>query len=266
MIGKKAEKILEKAGKLYDRSRFDEAFEHYQRVANKDSECMPAIVGMCMVFERMGKVGAIKDYFEKNKEANMSEIMLEHGKWFFKTGHYNRSMSCFNITTALDPDSYEGFFNKGVIFMEYYKDEDPDMLKKAMDCFGSALKIKPDFTNASLNMAAVLLELEKYRASIACCDEALKHNPNSAALLTKKGIGLDSMREYKKAMRCYEQALEIDPDDHIALHNKSRLHYSLDQISEFLSLLERAAKIDPDIPDYEDIKKTLTDRLKSDKI
>ena len=76
-----------------------------------------------------------------------------------------------------------------------------------------------------------------------------------------KGNILSSMNKYDDAMTCYDRALQIEPDSALAMYNKSRLLYFLDRIHEAAELLERVSAIDPNLPDLDDLRGMLKDRI-----
>ena len=85
--------------------------------------------------------------------------------------------------------------------------------------------------------------------------------PDHAVAHMNKGNILSSMNKYDDAMTCYDRALQIEPDSALAMYNKSRLLYLLDRVREAAELLEKAAAIDPNLPDLDDLRGMLKERM-----
>ena len=258
--------MLEKATKFHDRKEFEKAMKCYWDILEIIPDHIPAVMGICMILENTGKFDEIASYFKKNKEEEIAVTFLKLAEGFYESRRHEKAMSCLHIATILDSKNYVGFFNRGLMFDEYYDiNKNPDMLTNAADCYDKVLKIRPDYTDASFNKGLSLFKLGKHKTAVACYDNILKDDPDNVQALVEKGINLDSLYKHEKAMRCYDRALDNEPHNASAMYNKAKTLYQLDRIRESADLLDEAAKVDPHLPDYDYLKNMLIERLKSGK-
>jgi len=108
--------------------------------------------------------------------------------------------------------------NRGLLYMRKGEQE------KAAADYKSAIKIKPDLTQAYVNQAASLILQKKYNEAVVSLNKALedKQSPTRTAALLNRAIALDAQEDYKGAYYDLKAALAIRPDWKPALDLISR--------------------------------------------
>ena len=113
-----------------------------------------------------------------------------------------------------------GWFARG----EQLESDDPAAAEHA---YRRALAIAPDFTDAYLNLGAMLCEDERYSEAVELYDRAIARCPHEALLHYNRAIALEDQQRDTDALVSYERCLELAPDLADAHYNAARLHEKL---------------------------------------
>ena len=111
-----------------------------------------------------------------------------------------------DIILSRDPTAAEAWLNRGLIARDCKRD-----LIKALEYFETAVKIRPDYAEAHLNLASVLTDLKRYDAALDSYDRAVDSNPGLADIYYNRAATLRDMREYRAAIENYDKVFEIEP-------------------------------------------------------
>jgi tetratricopeptide (TPR) repeat protein len=76
-----------------------------------------------------------------------------------------------------------------------------------------ALELKPDFTEASINYSALLLDTGRVEEALGVVEAGLKHAPKDRSLLQNKGLALFDLGRNEEAAPVLEQAVSSAEDD-----------------------------------------------------
>ena len=107
----------------------------------------------------------------------------------------------------------------GLSFQNLFK------IKKSIDCFENALKIRPGYDKAAFNMALVKRAKGFSDASVAYIDQALLYNPTYRQALYKRGEWAAEEGNYARAVSDWQKLLELVGDD-------ERLRVKIDSLRE----------------------------------
>jgi len=110
--------------------------------------------------------------------------------------------------------------------------------EKAIECYGRALEINPNYAKVWYNKGNALSKLGRHKEAIECYDRVLEINPNFAAWYNK-GVALGELRRYEEAIECYDKALEINPNFAEAWYNKGNV---LDELGKYEEAVESKGK------------------------
>ena len=146
---------------------------------------------------------------------------------------------------AKDPETW--FFM--AIRWEYAGDgryKDQDGMKKALECYDSALELKKDFDVAFYNKGVLLSLMGRKEEAMKLITEWLQKHPASDKGWVDRGLLLRNMGNIDGAIKCYDNAILINPECDLALVNKGTALYSKGLYEEALECLEKAIKIRPD--------------------
>jgi tetratricopeptide (TPR) repeat protein len=160
----------------------------------------------------------------------------------------------------LFPDCENFHFMAGLAW-EFLNDK-----KKALEFYGRALSVNPDFVPAICNMAKILLDGGKIHESRKFYKKALKFSPESFEVNLNAGNVEAAAGNIRKAIDFYRAAHEISPENPAATGNiLMNMHYNYDYSAEqiyrehlrFARLMEKSNP-----PIRPEIKKTETKKIR----
>jgi len=154
-------------------------------------------------------LAAMKDAREESPDD--INLLLSEANIYYKMGNKEEFKRLLELATSKDPKNPELQYNLGVIASESDHPED------AMGYYKKAIELDPNFINAYINSAALVLNKE----------QALIEEMNGLGTSKKDDLRYDELRQmrqdvYKDAIPYLEKALEIDPKNLSAaktLHN-----------------------------------------------
>ena len=97
----------------------------------------------------------------------------------------------------------------------------------AEQAYRRALASAPDFTDAYLNLGAMLCEDGRFAEAVDLYDRAIERRPQEALLFYNRAIALEDQHRDPDALASYERCLELAPDLADAHYNAARLHEKL---------------------------------------
>ena len=83
--------------------------------------------------------------------------------------------------------------------------------KLAIDWYGRAIKLKPDYGEAINNIGTVFYSEKQYKKAITYYKRSLRNAGPRAPVLANLGAAYFGRRDYKQASQYYEEALALDP-------------------------------------------------------
>lgn len=98
---------------------------------------------------------------------------------------------------------------------------------QAEAAYREALALEPGYTDASLNLGAMLCEQARWAEALTVFDRALAVAPETALLHYDRAIALEELGRVRDALKSYERCLELAPDFSDAHFNAARLHEQL---------------------------------------
>jgi len=97
-------------------------------------------------------------------------------------------------------------------------------MQGAEAAYRKALAIAPDFSDAYLNLGAMLCESGRHEEAATLYDAALGQRPDVALLHFNRAVALEDLGRLPDALQSYERCLEIDSTVGDAHFNAARLH------------------------------------------
>jgi hypothetical protein len=133
----------------------------------------------------------------------------------FDTGHMERAVDLFGRAIALKPDFAEAYSDRGMALRKLKRFED------ALASYDRAIALKPDFAMAHNNRANTLLDLKRPAEALASCDKAIALNRDLVIAYFNRGNALQDLRRPEDALTSYDKAIALKPDFVEAYWNKS---------------------------------------------
>lgn len=98
---------------------------------------------------------------------------------------------------------------------------------EARRIYEQAIAIAPDFTNAYLNLGAILCESGDCDEAVRVFSKGIEHRPDEPLLYFNRAVALEDLNRFEEALASYDLALQLDPNLADAHFNAGRLHDEL---------------------------------------
>ncbi len=177
------------------------------------------VKNIALIYMTQGKdEEAIKAIEEaRNENPEDTALMQAQADLFYKQGNIAKYKEIMEQIVANDPENPDLLYNLGVSASRL---EDND---QAMEYYKKALELKPDYTSAQINIAALILSNEK----------AIVEEMNNLGTTSKDYKRYDELKLkrdglYKSAIPYLEGALKSDSDNIEAVRTLMNIFYQLD--------------------------------------
>lgn len=121
--------------------------------------------------------------------------------------------------------------------------------EQAKACWQQALRIKPDFAEASSNFGNFLKEQQNYQEAEAAYRQAIKIKPDYSEALYNLGILLQEQNRFEEAEATYRHVLRIKPDFAGALCNLGNTLQAQNRLQEAEAAYRQVRHLHPDYID-----------------
>jgi tetratricopeptide (TPR) repeat protein len=180
---------------------------------------------------------------ETTKPKLSEPALLKAGRALLDDGHYQAAIDVLSKAIAQNPSDAIAYNSRGFAYLKTSEYE------KALSDFDAALRLKPDYTNASVNRktaaaklpAAVpnkppapkgdaatlyargrkLLEAGDFKQAIIAFTDVLQFNSAHSRAFNSRGYCHLRLKNYKAAIADFDAALRIDPKYENASHNRA---------------------------------------------
>lgn len=122
-------------------------------------------------------------------------------------------------------------------------------LAPALQSYGKALNLRPDFFEARFNRANALRSANRLDAALTDYDAALTLRPEHPATWNNRGIVLLETGRHEEALQSFDRALALQPDHLGALNNRGNTLQQLGRYLEAATSYDQALALQPDHPD-----------------
>ena len=129
----------------------------------------------------------------------------------------SEAIKAYNKAISIKPNYSEAYINLGIALLEQGKHED------AIEANNKALLISPDNAEAFNNLGAILEDQGKLEDAIEAFKKSITLKPNVARFHNNLGNTLYSQGKLKEAIEAYGSVLAINPDHSEAKHLLSSL-------------------------------------------
>jgi len=179
----------------------DVALTVYEYLDNKAINCGKEDMYRCkgtLYYNRMEYDKAIDCYQRANElSTNDSDVWIIEciGETYWQMKNYKDSSTWFKMALEINPQSWNAHYGMGLCY------QNTGDAYRALHHYFEAIKIKPDFTNAYINIAAVTINQEgDIKKGIEMLNKALENNndKNSLSLI------------YQNLSRVYHRTCEYD--------------------------------------------------------
>ena len=145
-----------------------------------------------------------------NDKPNEVKLYATRANAFFYEDNYNEAIKDINYAIKLEPKEALYHFKKG----EYLLMQDTLKFKEVRASFEEALKLQPNFPEASLNLAKILIARQEYNKAEEHLSNVLYKDKTNAQAYFYRGISRKERKDTVAAVDMFTQAL-IHKDDYL---------------------------------------------------
>lgn len=166
--------------------RYEEAIECYRQALNAEKKHHPAFYGMARAYQ------ALKDY--------------------------SRALECYEHAVGIMPENALYHYQFAGCLRS------AKLLGLSANHYHEAAKLRPDWLDAIVVLAEVMLEQRRFDEALECLDRALQLKPRNLELMERKGYVYQAMGNTDAAIAMFEQVTQQNEDREMALLGLGRSH------------------------------------------
>jgi cytochrome c-type biogenesis protein CcmH/NrfG len=155
---------------------------------------------------------------------------------------YERAIQAYGEAIRLKPDYVIAWVNLGQTYNDIEKFTD------ALTCLQEAVRLDRNDHNAWNNLAQTFNELDQSHDAMRAAKEALRLKPDFAHAWLGLGVAYSDLRQYEQALSSNQEAIRLEPDLPIAWQNLGSTYVMLGRYEEALSAYHEALRLKPDYP------------------
>ena len=155
-------------------------------------------------------------------------------------GRLPEAIQLFGEALRIKPDFAEGHNDLAVTLIQLGR------VPEAMGQWEQALRIQPDYAEVHNNLAVTLVQLGRVQEATEHWERALRSNPNYAEAHNNLAFALWQKGRVEEAVEHYEQALRVKPDMAEAHYNLAMLLVQMGKLREAVTEFKQVLRIKPD--------------------
>jgi tetratricopeptide (TPR) repeat protein len=222
------------------RGYFTEALREYRLGLEAGESEATALEGMAETHLLRKDFGAAIDLYDRllQRQPGNPELWNERGVCLHQAGRREQARSSYRRAVDADPSYALAWNNLGVAAAGEPGGD-------SIEAFHSALRARPDFTGARLNLALLHLQRRELKPALEAYRAVLAERPADSAAWNGVGLVLMELHRHADARNAFARAVEGDPNSAPARYN---LGFALSQIGAFDDALRetrRALELDP---------------------
>ncbi len=163
---------------------------------------------------------------------------LNYGNQLWRLFKYDQAINAFNKAVSLNPNSYEAYYNGGLVLSDQNKDE------QAVFAYIKATEINADFYPAWREMGDSFYDLKEYELALKAYNKAIDLNNKDHVLWWSKGSTLNDLKRYEEAIEAFDTSINLKPHP-FAYNNRGNAYYNLKEYEKAISDYKKAIEIDP---------------------
>jgi Flp pilus assembly protein TadD len=116
---------------------------------------------------------------------------------------------------------------------------------EAVESYGRAIALRPDYAEAFNNLGAALRDLRRPAQALASCGRAIALKPDYAEAFNTRGNALTDLNRPEEALASYDEAIALKPDHAVAHDNRGLVLTELGRLEEAGEAIERSIALAP---------------------
>jgi tetratricopeptide (TPR) repeat protein len=146
------------------------------------------------------------------------EDPLARGLALFHQGNYDEALKLFELARRTEPENPFAHNAAGAAYSQL------GLNRPAVDSFGRAIALKPDYAAAYYNRARAYLREAQYELAIGDFTWAIEQEPENPIHYSPRGRAFFQRRRYEEALADYTRAIELNPFDRTAFLGRAEVH------------------------------------------
>ena len=233
--------LLERASRLLDENRHEEAAERYVAICQDHPDHAEAWTGLAIALLRQQRhaecLQAVASALAL--DARQPRPHLIAAAALSRMGRSGDALRAADAALALAPDSLKALHSKAAILLNQGR------YSEVLPLTERALQLEPADVSARLNQGVALHGLGQTAAALAAFDRVLVVDPRHSDALINRGSVLIALGRTEEALQAVDAALEIQSDSPTALLNRAAALTSLRRYHEALAATEQLLRIKP---------------------
>jgi len=156
-----------------------------------------------------------------------------------QVGYWQNRIALFDHTLKVTGYNWLVYNNRGVAYNGLGN------YRQAIEDYGRAIEIKPDYAEAHYNRGNAYNGLGNYRQAIQDYNKAIEINPGYAGAYNNRGVAYNGLGNYRQAIENYGRAIEIKAGYAEAYINRGVAYNGLGNYRQAIEDLNRAIEIEP---------------------
>ncbi|XP_061366737.1 probable UDP-N-acetylglucosamine--peptide N-acetylglucosaminyltransferase SPINDLY [Gastrolobium bilobum] len=213
---------LSYANILRSRNKFVDSLALYERVLEKDSANVEALIGkgICLQMQNMGRL-AFETFSEAIRLDPQNACALTHcGILYKEEGRLVEAAESYQKALRVDPSNKAASECLAIVLTDIGTNiKLAGNTQEGIQKYFEALKIDPHYAPAYYNLGVVYSEMMQYDMALSFYEKAASERPMYAEAYCNMGVIFKNRGDLEAAITCYERCLAVSPNFEIAKNN-----------------------------------------------
>ena len=171
---------------------------------------------------------------------DLIEDRFNRGAALFAVGRYDDAIASFDRVLAGKPEFADALLWRAKVLLELHRHDE------ALESVDRLITKDPELAEAWVGRGNVLIEQKRTKDAFAAFDKALTLRPDTAEAWLGRANLLSDLKRNDDALTAYDRALTLKPDLAEAWLGRGNLFTRLMQYQEAFGALDRAFQLNPD--------------------
>jgi Flp pilus assembly protein TadD len=181
--------------------------------------------------------------------------LIESGKTLLNAGKCQESLELLDRAARIAPENPFAQNAAGMAYLCLH------LNAQALERFGLAIELKPDFGGAYLNRGTTYLAAGRYNLAVEDFTWSIDQDPNNEVLFVRRGRAYFGLRNYAAALDDLNRAIELNNAEALAWYSRAQVYQRQARYSDALADLNKAIERKPGYPEAVTDRAAVTARL-----
>ena len=221
-----------------------QAIPLYREAVRRQPDSLAGLTGLGRALEKSGQMAEAAAAFRGATQASPADAASwrELGQLAVKQGNQAEAVTALEKSLALDTESPEARYGLGLLWSQ--PGGDP---RRAEASFREAIRLQPDYAEAHLNLAILLIQTQRTDEAGYHFQTALRYHPDYALGHFNYGLMLNSLNQTTEGMSQMRAALRANPNLAEAHEELGKIAEGNGQVEEALREYAEAVRIRPQL-------------------